>query len=155
MSGNPGRFAPDGVGPTGLFVDSSAFYAYFYPDDERHDDARTFFARVRDGDLPYRPLFTDDYVLDEVVTRLRMHAGYEAASEALAAIHDGSTVRCERVSAADLTAAIDRFRTYPDHELSFTDHVIVAQMERLDLDHVLTYDGDFAAFDYTTISRTR
>lgn len=50
------RFRPDSRGPTALFLDSSAIYAYFYPRDALHEDARAAFEAIRNGTLPYRPL---------------------------------------------------------------------------------------------------
>lgn len=146
------RFTPETAGPTALFVDSSALYAYFYPRDRRHDSASAFFAAERTGDLPYRPLFTNDYVLDEVVTRLRRHATHEVASEALASIYGGSAFDFREVSSSVLRGAIEEFRTYDDHgELSFTDHVIAAHADSLSVDHVLTFDADFETFGITTV----
>ncbi len=152
MSERGDRFAPNRDGPTGIFVDSSALYAYFYPRDECHDDAQTFFEAVRRGDLPYRPMFTNDYVLDEVVTRLRLHATHDVAVEALDAVYEGSAFEFCEVPSAVLGTAVDQFRAYDDHgELSFTDHVIAAHADALSTDHVLTFDADFETFGLTTI----
>lgn len=148
----PDRFQPKTSGATALFIDSSALYAYYYPRDRRHGVAREFFETERTGELPYRPLFTNDYVLDEVVTRLRRHATHEIACEALGSIYDGGVFEFRAVTGTVLGTAVEGFRTYDDHgELSFTDHVIVAHADSLSVDHVLAFDGDFETFGLTTI----
>lgn len=152
MTDAPDRFAPDAAGPTGLFVDSSVLYAYYYPRDRRHEAAREFFEAERTGALPYRPLFTNDYVLDEVVTRLRRSTTHDIASEALVSIYDGSAFEFREVTGDVLETAVEQFRSYDDHgELSFTDQVIAAHAELLSVDHVLTFDADFETFGLTTI----
>lgn len=152
MSGAPDRFAPASDRPVGIFVDSSALFAYYYPRDERHDAASRFFEAVRRGSLPYRPLFTNDYVLDEVVTRLGRHATHEVAAEALASLYDGSAFRFQQVPGAVLDDAVERFRQYDDHDdLSFTDHVIAAHADARSVERVFTFDADFETLGLTTI----
>lgn len=152
MADDGDRFAPASDGPTGLFVDSSALFAYFYPGDAHHDDATDFFERLRRGRLPYRPIFANDYVLDEVVTLLSKYSTHSAASEALTAIYDSGVFRFERVSDPVIETAIEAFHEYDDHDgLSFTDHVVVTHCTELDVDHVFSYDDDFDAFDVVTI----
>jgi predicted nucleic acid-binding protein len=148
----PDKFQPKSGSATALFVDSSSLYAYFYPRDRYHESAREFFEAERTGTLPYRPLFTNDYVLDEVVTRLRRHATHEVAAEALQSIYDGAALDFREVTGNVLQDAVDQFREYDDHgELSFTDHVIAAHAGSLSVDHVLTFDADFETFGLTTI----
>lgn len=142
------RFVPVGEGPTGLFVDSSALFAYFYPGDAHHDDATAFFDGLRRGRLPYRPLFVDDYVLDETVTLLAKYSTHAAASAALDSLYDGGVFRFESVTNPVLEAAVESFHEFDDHdELSFTDHVVIAHCDALDVDHVYSYDDDFDAFE--------
>lgn len=152
MTNELDRFQPKTAGATGLFVDSSALYAYFYPRDQCHETARAFFEAERTGSLPYRPLFTNDYVLDEVVTRLRRHANFDVATEALDSLYDGAAFDFRSVTDDVLADAVDQFREFDDHgELSFTDHVIAVHADSLSVDHVLTFDGDFETFGLTSI----
>lgn len=152
MTAGLDQFESDTAGPTGLFVDSSALYAYFYPRDRYHETTRSFFEGVRTGEIPYRPLLTNDYVLDEVVTRLRRHATHEMASEALAVLYDSDAFDFRTVTDDVLDAAVEGFRTFDDHgQISFTDHVIAAHADSLAVDHLLTFDGDFETFGLTAI----
>jgi predicted nucleic acid-binding protein len=146
------RFRPNSSGVTALFLDSSAIYAYFYPRDELHEDARSAFEAVRTGNLPYRPLYTNDYVLDEVVTRLRRYTSHAVATDALTLLYSSDAIRLRRVPDDVFDEAISRFERYDDHgEISFTDHVIAAHARSLGIDHVYTYDGDFGVFGLTVV----
>lgn len=42
-----------------------------------------------------------------------------------------------------MAAALETFRQYDDHDLSFTDAMIVAICERHDIDSVASFDSDF------------
>ena len=53
-----------------LCVDTSGLFAYFYPADENHDDARSFFAWLHRGDPAQWRLFVNDYVIDECCSLL-------------------------------------------------------------------------------------
>ena len=65
--GDGGRFAPDEPGAHPLFVDTSALYAYYYRRASQHEEMAAFFRELSRNDLPYRPLLTNRYVLDELV----------------------------------------------------------------------------------------
>lgn len=146
------RFRPDSQGATALFLDSSAIYAYFYPRDELHEDARAAFEAIRTGDLPYRPLYTNDYVLDEAVTRLRRYTSHAVATDALTLLCSSDAIRLRRVPDEVFDEAVLQFERYDDHgEISFTDHVIAAHANSLGIDHVYTYDGDFGTFGLTLV----
>lgn len=146
------RFRPDTAGPAALFLDSSAIYAYFYPRDELHEDARAAFEAIWDGTLPYRPLYTNDYVLDETVTRLRRYTSHAVATDALSLLCSSESIRLRRVPDDVFDDAVSGFERYDDHgEISFTDHVIAAHARSLAVDHVYTYDGDFDVFGLTVV----
>lgn len=150
MSGRD-AFAPTGPRTRRLFVDSSAFFALFHPEDEHHDRTWTFYESVADGTLPYRRLVTNDYVLDEVATRLRRRANHGRALNALATVVDNNVYAIEFTNASVFRAARQRFEAFDDQPLSFTDCAVVSHMEALGLDHLLSFDDDFAAFDCTVI----
>lgn len=149
---NADRFAPDERGSTALFVDSSAFFAYYYPHDEHHGDAAEFFRVLRRGDHSFRPLFTNDYVLDETITHLRRHTPHEVTADALSAIYESSAFYLEHVTESVVDAVVERYDRYEDHEsVSFTDHAIAVQMNDLGVSHVFSYDRDFETFGFTVV----
>jgi predicted nucleic acid-binding protein len=58
-----------------IFVDTSAWYALEVEDDENHASALALKENVRKG--RYGALLTSDYVLDEVITLMRIRKGVE------------------------------------------------------------------------------
>lgn len=148
---NVDAFGPETVGTTSVFVDSSALFALFHPRDEYHDGARTFLEGLRDGSLPYRRLYVNDYVLDEVATRLRYRVTHDRAVTALETVDESDLYRFEFVDRETYRDGREIFESDGDHELSLTDAVIVAHADELGVDHAFTYDGDFEQFDCTTV----
>lgn len=149
------RFEPsieDGrEAPVPLFVDTNALFAYFYRGSSQHDEARVAIEAIGDGELPYNPLVTNQYVLDEVVTLLLSRADCRAAHEALETILNEPTFRVLDVSPGLVEHAIEQFRRYDDQAISLTDHVIAVQADERGIDHLFTYDGDFRTFGITVV----
>ena len=137
-----------------MFVDSSAFVAYFHGRDRHTDDARTFFRSVRDGELRARPLLTSEYVVDETATTLLSHAGHGAAAAAIEQLRTSSLVRVRHVDRPTYDAACDRFVEFDDQPLSFTDHVIGLQALANGAEHVLSFDAGFEALGLTTLPQS-
>lgn len=153
------EFVPSSLGPTALFVDASAFVAYFDSTASRHDVAREFLASVT-GEQPrfaYRPIFTNTYVVDEVVATLlskRSHAVARDALEHVFLLFDDDHLGILPETWDEFLAARDAFCEYDDHELSFTDHLVAVQAQQRDVDHVLTFDDDFRTFGLEVLPRS-
>jgi hypothetical protein len=129
-----------------IFVDTGVFYAHHDTDAARHEAAVDGLERLFDGELGVA--YTSDYVVDETITLTRRRMGtFEDAStiaDRLLGTGDSTpVVDCLYVDADDLSAGLDVFRRYHDHELSFTDAVTIALCERRDIDAVLSFDDDF------------
>lgn len=139
-----GAYAPTTHGPTPLFLDTSGLFAYFNPRVDRHGEARAFVRAVGDGEIPYRPLYTSTYIVDELLTLLTTKGTHEMARQAYELLGTSESIVLLREDEAWFETAGDRFLEYDDHEISFTDHLAVVQMEAEGIDHVFTYDGDFA-----------
>ncbi len=58
-----------------VFVDTGAWFARFVPTDPDHSAAKSWL------DSSTRPLITTDYVLDELLTLLRIRGEYHRASK--------------------------------------------------------------------------
>ena len=134
-----------------MFVDTSAFVALFHERDQRSAEARAFFAGVRDGRLRARPIYTSEYVVDELVTTLLGRVGHDRASRALEALRETSLVNVLHVDGSTYELAVDRFLAYDDHDLSFTDHVIGVQALDRGVDLVVSFDQEFAALGLSTL----
>lgn len=154
------EFAPSSPGPTALFLDASAFVAYFDCTATQHDVARAFLGSVA-GDQPrfaYRPLYTNTYVVDEVVATLlskRNHAVARDALEHVFSLAEDGMLRVLPETWDAFEAARDAFCVYDDHEISFTDHLVAVQARRRDVAHVFSFDDDFRVLDLDVLPRTR
>lgn len=115
-----------------------------------HAVSRAFMEFVRDGDLPYRHLVVNDHIIDEAATRLKKQASMQNAVAFLATLNESRLYQYESVSENVFTEAIDTFPERTDLDASLTDFIVTARMDNLDIDHILTYDQHYDAFDMTT-----
>lgn len=147
----PEAFAPTDPATATAFVDSSALFALFNPRDERHRSAKAFHEYCEEGALSYSRLVTNDHVLDEVATRLRRRVNHGRAVRAIEGVEKEERYVLACTGPETYRRGVRRFVDYHDIDLSFTDCVVAAHMDDAGIDHVFTYDGDFAAFDCTVI----
>lgn len=129
-----------------VLVDTGVLYAEHDADATRHEAAAEALEAVYDGDLgqPY----ISDYVFDEALTLARRRTGSFAAAKNLSDRLLGREAyprafEMLHVSAGSFSDAVDVFERYDDQELSFTDAVTVALVERHGIDRVLSFDDDF------------
>ena len=145
-----GQFEPAGIRHR-VRVGPKFLYALFNPRDQLHDVSRAFMTFVREGDLPYRRLVLNEHIIDEAATRLKQRTSIQSAIQLLETIDQRNLYRLEHIQDAGFNSAIERFVTWIDFDASFTDFTTVAHMEPMEIDHILTYDTHFDAFDVTTL----
>ena len=126
-----------------LFIDTGPLVARTYRPDPRHRESVDVFRRISDRTLPYRLLFTSNYVVDETLTRLLYEAGHPAAVQGLHLLRGSTVLRIVHVTQDDEQRADEIFLKYTDHPISYTDCTSVAVMERLGIDTVFSFDRDF------------
>jgi len=126
-------------------------YALFNPRDRMHAVSRAFMTFVREGDLPYRRLVVNDHIVDEAATRLKKQASMENAATFVRTLAESDVYRIESVPAAVFDEARETFVEWTDLDASFTDFVVASHVAELGIDHVLTYDRHYDAFDVTTL----
>lgn len=130
---------------TGLFVDTSAWYALLDRRDPEH-------LRVADAIRAHRGrLVASDYILDEAVTLVRYRLGWPLAHRLGAGLRSGDLARLVRLSPADLDAAWRLFSERRDQRLSLTDCTSFALMTRLELHTAIALDQDFKAMGWTVL----
>lgn len=134
-----------------VVVGPKFLYALFNPRDQMHAVSWAFMTFLRDGDLPYRRLIVNDHIVDEAATRLKKQASMTNAVSFLTTLDESSLYRFETVSESVFTDAKATFTEWTDLDASFTDFVVAAHMDELDVDHVLTFDRHYDAFDVTTL----
>jgi len=149
------RFTPTSevTGSVPLFVDTNAIVAHEYARASRHDEVRPVIQAIGANDLPYYPLVTNQYVLDEVVSVLLSHAGTRVAHQALTRIIDTETFRVLDVEPSLVDRAIEQFRHYDDQSISLTDHVIAIQANDYGIEYVFSYDDGFRTLGFSTLPR--
>jgi len=129
-----------------VFVDTGVFFAHHVEEASRHEAAVSAFDRVLDG--THGQPYTSDYVLDETVTLTRRRTNSFDAADAVARriLGDGrypDVFETITVGPDTVRDALETFRRYDDHDLSFTDSATVALCESRDIDAVLSFDDDF------------
>ena len=134
-----------------VVVGPKFLYALFNPRDQMHDVSRAFMTFVRDGDLPYRRLIVNDHIVDEAATRLKKQASMRNAASFLRTLDESRLYQFETVSETVFTDAKATFVDWTDLDAAFTDFVVAAHMHTLEVDHILTFDRHYDAFDVTTL----
>ena len=129
-----------------IFVDTGVFYAHHDADAERHETAVDLVDAILDGE--YGQPYTSDYVLDEAVTLTRARTDSVADADTIAKRIRGSDpypqiVELIYTTAASVSAGLDTFRQYDDHDLSFTDAMSVAICKQRDINTIGSFDSDF------------
>jgi hypothetical protein len=130
-----------------VFVDSSAWLAFFSASDGRHADAHAAFARAtRDR----RALMTSSLVLAEVHRLVLYRAGIRAARAVLARMTTSREVRVEHPTVAvheDAVLFLDRFA---DQSLTYADAMSFALMRATKCRVALAFDRHFDVAGFTT-----
>ncbi len=134
-----------------VVVGPKFLYALFNPRDQMHAVSRAFMTVLRDGELPYRRLIVNDHIADEAATRLKKQASMSNAVSFLTTLDESSLYQFEPAPENVVNDAKETFIEWTDLDASFTDFVVAAHMDELDVDHVLTYDRHYDAFDVTTL----
>lgn len=137
-----------------VFLGPKVIYSLFNPRDRMHVVSRAFMDFVRDDDLPFRRLLVNEHIVDEAATRLKRRAGMPNARRFVETLEESSVFRLERVPDATFDSASDRFVEWADQDASMTDFVVATHMETVDVDHIVTYDRHYDAFDLTTLPYT-
>lgn len=133
-----------------IFVDTGAWMALEITNDQYYLRARAYYQKATKGRTLF---FTNDYVLDEVYTRLiydvHLKAAQEFHQQILSAVDRRQLVILE-VGDKDRQLAWQILHKYSDHEFSFTDATIVAQITELHLDEIFTFDKHFREINLST-----
>src|SRR5687768_993928 len=98
-----------------IFVDTSAWFARFVPDDPQHQRMLTWFAANS------RPLVTTDYCVDETLTLLIVRKRPKLAIEAGRGFFDGTLARLHFLTRQQIERAWIYFQQRTSAGWSFTD----------------------------------
>ena len=134
-----------------VVVGPKFLYTLFNPRDQMHPVSRAFMGYIREGDLPYRRLIVNDHIVDEAATRLKKQATIRNATSFLTTLDESTLYQFESVSEDVFRDGKGMFVEWTDQGGSFTDFIVAAHMNALEVEHVLTYDRHYDAFDVTTL----
>ncbi len=130
-----GSGAPDSV-----FVDSSAWVAFFSARDQHHAQAERAFRRTVETK---RRLLTTNLIVAEIHRLLLHRAGIKAAAAALDRIEASALVRIEFAGAGHHAAARAWLQRLVQHPISYADAVSFAVMEAAGCREALSFDHHF------------
>jgi len=134
-----------------VFADTGGWIALLSRDDRWHDPTRRRYAELAATGVR---LITNNYVVDEVATRLRYDAGLAAAlgfRDMLAAASKAGRVRLAWIDERLHEAGWAILEQYADVPLSLTDAVSAAQARSFRLTEVFGLDRDFEALGFTVL----
>jgi len=120
-------------------VDANVLIAARLSRDQNHERGTAIVDAIDQGELPTAYVLSD--VLEEVINYLQARAGHDVATETLDAIVESSGFSLTHTSKTDFTAGRSVFRRY--ESLSLTDAVIVATMQREEIEHLYSFDDGF------------
>ena len=127
-----------------IFVDTGAWFAAFVPNDPDHKAADKWLA------VNTQPLVTTDYVVDELLTLLKVRGEFLRALKLGNSLLTESIAELHWVSPADALAAWDVYRRFADKGWSFTDCVSRVVMDHLAIDTAFAFDEHFRQFGTVT-----
>ena len=130
---------------SGIFVDTGAWFARFVPTDPDHPAAKVWLDRNTS------PLITTDYIVDELLTLLKVRGEYQRALEIGPNLFGAAVCDLEWVTPADVDEAWRVFSSYHDKEWSFTDCVSRVVMQRLGITTAFAFDKHFREFGIVTV----
>jgi predicted nucleic acid-binding protein len=132
--------------PASLFVDSSAWLAFFSARDGRHDEADQLLRRAITERIP---LITTNLVLAELHRLLLFRAGIKPAKAALEHIDASPSVSVKFADGKVHRDARAWLAKLHDQVISYTDAASFAVMSAHRCKVALTFDKDFLIAGYT------
>lgn len=129
-----------------IFIDTSFFKALFDPEDSFHPEAKKIWQKVNEEKLP---MVTSNYILDESFTLLRKRCGCALVRKFRNDLAVTRNISIIRVILSDEAGGWKWFLKNWSN-LSFTDCVSFAVMERLGLKRVATFDNHFFRAGFKT-----
>lgn len=130
-----------------IIIDTNIFYAFYNVNDVDHDRAKGIYTRVLDGEYG-KPVLLD-YVFDELTTLIQVRNNNKLASQIGAVLMKDTEDVLEfmQVSFPTFHSAWNIFQDQQERKcLSFTDSVIIATAQILNLKHIATFEGGFHSF---------
>ena len=123
-----------------IFVDTSAWFAAVVPTDSDYADAARWLAANSEQ------LLTADYVIDEILTLLRVRGERQRARVLGERFFESSMTEVYFLTEDDIRQAWSVFRRYDDKGWSFTDCASKVVIEQMNISEAFTFDHHFSQF---------
>src|SRR3989344_1281493 len=125
-----------------VFIDTSAFVALLV---DKETDHKKVANKYYDNRQNRAILFTSDYILDELFTRLSFfkQVDIKKTIQKLKESISVGEITVLRVDEALFEKALEVFFKFSDHKISFTDATSYTLLKDFSLDEVFTLDDDF------------
>jgi predicted nucleic acid-binding protein len=120
------------------FVDTGAWVALFVDADAQHTAALSWIGSNRER------LVTSDYVVDEVITLIKVRFRRQAAIQAGQALFGERLSSLFYLTEDDIGRACGIFQSHSDKGWSFTDCTSLALMQRLNISTAFAFEGHFS-----------
>lgn len=129
-----------------VFVDTSAWFAYFSPSDSHHTRVRDWIAKSDEE------LLTTDFCVDETLTLLVVRGEFRRALEAGTAFFRSDVCRLHFVAPEEIRRAWLIFQQRSVAGWSFTDCTSKVVIDDLRIETAISLDAHFAQFGDVAIA---
>jgi uncharacterized protein len=130
-----------------VFADTGAWFAAFVPNDPDHPATAAWLSANR------VPLVTTDWVVDELLTLLRVRGKGQQALRLGEALLGEQIAELHWVTRDEVLAAWELYRRFAGKHWSFTDCVSKIVMERLGISTAFAFAAHFRQFGTATVVR--
>jgi len=135
-----------------VFVDTSAFIALAYSDDEHHVDAQVIAQAL---ERQRARLYTTNFVIAETHALMLRRLGHVQARHFLRQVDAGQVAAVVRATIGDEEAAKALIYRYTDKEYSLTDAISFTMMTRLRLKTAFAFDKHFGQYGWQILEPNR
>ena len=129
----------------GIFIDTGIFAAFTMKRDPAHTHATQIIEQIVNGE--YGPALTSDYIYTETLTLvLKRTKRCDVALNAAAIFSRGTRkkwLNLIKITSELNETALEKFRSYCEEEMSFTDCTSLAILEKYGLGRIATFDQHF------------
>jgi len=131
-----------------LFVDTSGFYAIWFPKDDFHKKAIAISNKLKKTKVS---VFTSNYIIDESLTLLSSKVSRELAIEFGKSIFEGGEMEILSVDLEVEKKAWEIFAGSSDRRLSFTDCTSFVIMKENGMKFAFSFDKHFEEFGFRLV----
>jgi hypothetical protein len=135
---------------TTVFIDTSAFVAFFDKADEMHLEAISKIEIVKKKKLK---LLLTDFIFDETITAILKRTNHEKAVKTGEFILDNRIIEIVWLTEELQRKAWEYFKRHTDKIYSFTDCTSFLVMQKMEIQYYFSFDEDFKRAGFIDFSQ--